>query len=144
MKNPKSKILNYFFFAAIGYLVVFFISTAETNAQTKEVYKVLKVTTEISEGKSKEVKPLFEGERRKIVQLTLRNEMRSDFHSVAEPITIECVAGEGELIIEAGDKTNRVELYPGTYITLESNVMHNVVGKPSVSIILTRFLSVKK
>jgi quercetin dioxygenase-like cupin family protein len=144
MKNPKSKTLNYFFFAAISFLVAFFISTDEINAQTKDVYQVLKINTELNEGKSKEVKPLFEGERRKIVQLTLRNEMRLDFHSVAEPITIECIAGEGELIIEAGDKTDKIELNPGTYITLESNVMHDVVGKPSVSIILTRFLSVKE
>lgn len=105
---------------------------------------MLKVTTEISEGKSKEVKPLFEDDGRKIVQLTLRNEMRLDFHSIAEPITIECVAGEGELIIEAGDKTDKIDLYPGTYITIESNVKHDVIGKPSVSIILTKFLPIKE
>jgi quercetin dioxygenase-like cupin family protein len=144
MTNQRSKFRNYFLFGAVSFLVAFFIGTDELSAQTEDVYKVLKINTELNEGKSKEVKPLFEGERRKIVQLTLRNEMRSDFHSVAEPITIECIAGEGELIIEAGDKTDKIELNPGTYITLESNVMHDVVGKPSVSIILTRFLSVKE
>lgn len=144
MKNLRSKFLDYFLFAAVSFLVASFISTAELNAQTEDFYKVLKINHEITEGKSKEVKPLFEGDRRKIVQLTLRNEMRSDFHSVDEPITIECVAGEGELMIKVGDKTDKIDLHPGTYITITSDVMHDVIGKPSVSIILTRYLPVNE
>jgi len=110
------------------------------KAQTKRPYKVIEVTNEIADGKEKEVNLLFEGERRKIVQLTLRNGKNLEGHSAKEPIVIQCVAGEGELIINNAEDSNTIKLLPGTFVTVESNVIHDVIGKPSVSIVLIRFL----
>ena len=39
-----------------------------------------------------------------------------------------------------GDKTESIELKPGTFVTIESNVMHDVIAKPFASIVLIRFL----
>lgn len=126
-------------------LVLLFLSPVftinQSCAQTKDDYKVLDIQMATGEGKDKEVKVLFEGERRKIAQLTLRNGKKLESHSVEEPITIQCVAGNGEVIIMDGDKTESIELKPGTFVTVECNVMHDVIGKPSVSILLIRFLS---
>lgn len=98
---------------------------------------VLKLQTEIGEGKDKQVELLFEGAQRKIQQLTLRNRAVLTAHKAAEPITIQCVAGKG--VIRVGEKGEKIELRPGVLLTLEPNVMHEVEALPAVSILLTRF-----
>ena len=122
----------------------FFISasseTLEVYAQTGDNYTILNFENEIGEGKDKEVKMLFKGERRKIAQLTLRNETRLESHSVEEPFILQCIAGKGELIIGEGETAESIELLPGTYITVEANVIHDVVSQPAISILLIRLL----
>jgi len=131
---------NIYFPLLIGFLFSMVFTANSIKAQTKRPYKVIEVTNEIADGKEKEVNLLFEGERRKIVQLTLRNGKNLEGHSAKEPIVIQCVAGEGELIINNAEDSNTIKLLPGTFVTVESNIMHDVIGKPSVSIVLIRFL----
>jgi len=131
---------NIYFPLLIGFLFSMVFTANSIKAQTKKPYKVIDVTNEIADGKEKEVNLLFEGERRKIVQLTLRNGKNLEGHSAKEPIVIQCVAGEGELIIKNDEENNTIKLLPGTFVTIESNVIHDVIGKPSVSIVLIRFL----
>ena len=131
---------NIYFPLLIGFLFSMVFTANSIKAQTKKPYKVIDVTNEIADGKEKEVNLLFEGERRKIVQLTLRNGKNLEGHSAKEPIVIQCVAGEGELIINNAEDSNTIKLLPGTFVTVESNVIHDVIGKPSVSIVLIRFL----
>ena len=83
---------------------------------------------------------LFEGERRKIAQLTLRNGKRLESHSVEEPILIQCIAGSGEVLIQNEDAEETIELIPGKILTIEGGVLHDVIAKPEISIILIRFL----
>ena len=99
MKNIKVNFWKVFFPMLIVLLLAINLLTNNTIAQTKNSYKVIEVKNQITEGKDKEVNMLFEGERRKIAQLTLRNEANLRWHSVAEPITIHCIVGEGELLI---------------------------------------------
>lgn len=143
MNNSQLKLARFFLIALIGFTSSIIIATNKGNAQTMESYKVIDVTSEIADGKEKEVNLLFEGERRKIVQLTLRNGKNLEEHSAKEPIVIQCVAGEGELIIKYAEESNTIKLLPGTFVTVEGNVMHDVTGKPSVSIVLIRFLEDK-
>jgi quercetin dioxygenase-like cupin family protein len=140
MNNSQLKLSRIFLIALIGLISSVIITTNKGDAQTMESYKVIDVTNEIADGKEKEVNLLFEGERRRIVQLTLRNGKNLEGHSAKEPIVIQCVAGEGELIIKNAEESDTIKLLPGTFVTVESNVVHDVVGKPSVSIVLIRFL----
>jgi len=140
MNDLQLKLAQIFLIALIGLISSVIIVTNKGNAQTMETYKVIDLTSEIADGKEKEVNVLFEGERRKIVQLTLRNGKNLEGHSAKEPILIQCVAGEGELIVKNADESNTIKLLPGTFVTVEANVVHDVVGKPSVSIVLIRFL----
>jgi len=118
-----------------------FISvTLEVYAQTSDNYTILNIENEISGDKDKEVKMLFEGERRKIAQLTLRNGQRLESHSVEEPFILQCITGKGELIIGDGETAELIELSQGTYVTVEANVIHDVVSQPAISILLIRFL----
>lgn len=139
MNNSVLNLSQIFLIVLIGLISSVLIATNKGNAQTMESYKVIDVTNEISDGKEKEVNLLFEGERRKIVQLTLRNEMRLESHSVAEPFILQCIAGKGELIIGEGETADSIELLPGTYVTVEANVLHDVVSQPAISILLIRF-----
>jgi quercetin dioxygenase-like cupin family protein len=104
---------------------------------TEATMNVLKLQTEIGEGKDKQVDTLFEGARRKVQQLTLRNRAVLAAHKASEPITIQCIAGQG--VIRIGEEGETIELRPGVLLTLEPNITHAVEALPAVSILLTRF-----
>jgi quercetin dioxygenase-like cupin family protein len=97
----------------------------------------LSLQTQIGEGKDRQVDVLFQGPRRKLVQITLRNEAVLTRHTAAVPITIHCVTGNGTLLVEG--LPDAVRLSPGTLVTLEPNVVHEVQAQPAVSILLTQF-----
>lgn len=140
MKTNQKTLIKFFSLAVVLVFISPVLTKNQSKAQTKNDYKVLDIQTVIGEGKDKKVKVLFEGERRKIAQLTLRNGKKLESHSVEEPITIQYVTGYGEVIIGEGDDSKSIELRPGTFMTIEANVLHDVIGKPSVSILLIRFL----
>jgi quercetin dioxygenase-like cupin family protein len=97
----------------------------------------LNLIIEIEEGKDIESHLLFDGSRRKIMQITLRRKAIMKAHQAAEPITIQCVAGAGDLL-----NVSRNEIYkllPGVLITVEPEVVHEVRALPEVSILLTKF-----
>ena len=87
--------------------------------------------TTIEPGADKQVTQLFTGPRRRIVQITLRNNAILAAHKAPVPITIQCIAGHGTL--------QGIELSPGTLATLEPNEEHEVRANPAVSILLTQF-----
>ncbi|MBK8151442.1 MAG: hypothetical protein IPK58_25425 [Acidobacteria bacterium] len=97
----------------------------------------MNLQTKIGDGNDKEITPLFDGERRKIIQITLRNRAVLESHKAAEPITIQCVAGKGLLIV--GEDKEEVELKEGVLVTIEPNVVHEVRSSPKVSVLLTKF-----
>ena len=100
---------------------------------------IIKLSTNIPEGEDKEVKILFDGRRRKLVQITLRNSTVLSKHKAPDPITVQCIAGSGTFYI--GEKNEeKAELTPGTIITLEENVIHEIKAEPAVSLLLTRFI----
>lgn len=95
----------------------------------------LPLKTFIEPGQDKQVDLLFNGPRRRIVQITLRNGGKLERHTAAVPITIQCVTGSGTLT--AGEK--QVPLSMGVLVTLEPNVPHEITAGPAVSILLTQF-----
>ena len=99
----------------------------------------LNLQNEIRSGKDIESNLLFDGERRKIMQITLRRSAVLKAHQAAEPIMIQCVAGAGELLDINKNKTH--ELTAGVLITVEAEVVHEVRALPEVSILLIKFKS---
>lgn len=97
----------------------------------------LNLKIEIGEGKDIESNLLFDGARRKIMQIMLRREAVLKAHKAAEPITIHCVAGAGELLDVTKDEAHK--LSPGVLITVEPAVVHEIRAMPEVSILLTKF-----
>lgn len=97
----------------------------------------LNLQIEIGEGKDIESRLLFDGARRKIMQITLRRSAILKAHKAAEPITIQCVAGAGDFL-DVG-KNETYKLSPGALITVEPEVVHEVRALPEVSILLSKF-----
>ncbi|MBE0550799.1 MAG: hypothetical protein IH619_00265, partial [Ignavibacterium sp.] len=97
MNYVKLKNRKVLFILLLSFLTVMFFNPSEMVAQTNGAYTEIKIQDKIGDGKEKEVNLLFEGERRKIAQLTLRNGRKLESHSVEEPITIQCAAGNGEV-----------------------------------------------
>ncbi|HRJ88417.1 MAG TPA: hypothetical protein PLN05_12840 [Pyrinomonadaceae bacterium] len=117
-------------------LMIFTVIGFNVNSQERKMQK-LNLQTKVGDGKDKEVTPLFDGDRRKIVQITLRNKAILDAHKAAEPITIQCVAGKGLLIV--GEEKEEVELKEGVLVTIEPNVVHEIRALSKVSVLLTKF-----
>lgn len=125
------------FSVIIGFgLVVTSVVNFYVEGQEKTMQK-LNLQTKIGDGKDKEITPLFDGERRKIIQITLRNKAILDSHKAAEPITIQCVVGKGLLIV--GEEKAEVELKEGVLVTIEPNIVHEIRALSEVSVLLTKF-----
>ena len=95
--------------------------------------------SEISESeKSKDVKEIFSGTRRRLVEVKLRNNEILTKHKAVEPITVLCLAGAG--VFRAGaDLSEECELVAGTLITLEGGVEHEVEASPALDLLVTKF-----
>ncbi len=88
--------------------------------------------------KSKVVRKIFDGTRRQIISVELRNGEMLSKHKASEPITVFCLAGSGTF--RAGqDLEDEQKLEAGTLITLEAEVEHEVIAEPEIHILLMKF-----
>lgn len=95
--------------------------------------------TEIAKSeKSKIVKKVFDGTRRQIMSVELRNNEMLSKHKANEPITVFCLAGSGTF--RAGkDLEDEQKLVAGTLLTLEGGIEHEVVAEPEIHVLVTKF-----
>lgn len=88
--------------------------------------------------KNKEIKEIFSGTRRHLIEVTLRSNEILAKHKAAEPITVLCLAGTG--VFRAGRNLEEEQkLQAGTLLTLEADVEHEVVAEPELHLLLTKF-----
>ena len=88
---------------------------------------------------NKEVKEIFKGIRRSLIEITLRNNEVLAKHKAVEPITVLCLAGSGTF--RGGSDLEDVEkLEAGTLLTLEAAVEHEVVAEPELRLLITKFM----
>ena len=85
-----------------------------------------------------DVSPLFDGSRRKIIVIKLKNGNALKKHKANEPITILCLAGGGRFLA-GNDLEESLNLIAGSFITLEPGVEHEIHPDPDISILLTKF-----
>jgi len=89
-------------------------------------------------GADKEVNQIFKGERRLLLEIKLQNSAVLSKHRAGEPITVFCIAGAGRFF--AGEELEESqEMRPGTLVTLEADVLHEVTAAPNIHILVTRF-----
>ena len=91
--------------------------------------------------KSKEVKKVFDGVRRQLISVILRNDEVLPKHKANEPITVFCLAGSGTF--RAGkDLEDEQKLEAGTLVTLAAEIEHEVVAEPDIHLLVTKFKDV--
>ena len=88
--------------------------------------------------KTKDVKEIFNGSRRRMVEVTLRNNDVLSQHKASEPISVLCLGGNGRFLAGADLEESQV-LRPGTLLTLEADVYHEVLAEPELHILVTKF-----
>lgn len=85
-----------------------------------------------------EVREIYNGIRRRMVEVKLRDNAVLTKHKANEPITVFCLAGQG--FFAAGeDLEERQNLQAGDLITLESGIFHEVVAEPEIHLLVTKF-----
>ena len=103
-----------------------------------ELIKNLEIGKISESEKPKEVKEIFNGTRRRLVEIKLRAGGMLPKHKAVEPITVLCLAGTG--VFRAGrDLEDEQKLEAGTLITLEGGIEHEVVATPALDLLLTKF-----
>jgi quercetin dioxygenase-like cupin family protein len=92
----------------------------------------------VSNGPTKSVNEIFTGTRRRMVVVTLTENAVLSRHHADEPISVMCLAGNATF--RAGsDLAESVELAPGSLITLEAGIEHDVTARPHARILVTKF-----
>jgi len=123
-------------------LIVFgiiLISSTMSFAQLKDSdYKVINYSKTIEDGKPLSKKMLDKGERRIIVEVTLRDGNALGVHTENTPFMVYGIAGEGVLIL--GDNEKSITLTPGVLVTVETGVAHDVIAKPNLSILVFKLV----
>lgn len=103
-----------------------------------ELIEEFDLDSKINSEKEKDARRLFIGHRRLIMEVTLTKGAVLSKHKAAEPITVLCLAGTGKFF--AGeDLENEQELRAGTFLTLEAEIPHEVIAKPDLIILVTKF-----
>jgi len=85
------------------------------------------------------VTKLFEGERRRILGIRLKNRAILPKHKAPEPITVLCLDGEGTFY--AGNELEESQkMHRGTLLMLAANVEHEARAEPEFHLLVTRFI----
>ena len=88
--------------------------------------------------KPKVANEIYSGERRRMIEVQLRDNETLPKHKATEPITVLCLGGNGRFA--AGEELKEsIPLTPGTLITLEADVEHAVYAEPELHLLLTKF-----
>lgn len=81
---------------------------------------------------------LYNGPFRRIVEVQLADGGVLSRHHAAEPITVFCIAGIGVFLAGSELKESQT-LQPGTLITLEAGVEHEVRAETALTLIVSKF-----
>lgn len=88
--------------------------------------------------KDLEVREIYNGIRRRMVEVKMRGNAVLTKHKANEPITVFCLRGQG--FFSAGkDLEEHRNLQAGDLITLESGIEHEVVAAPEIHLLVTKF-----
>ena len=105
----------------------------------KNFEAIIDLTANVTDGGDKEVTKIFEGERRRILGIRLRNGAVLSKHKAPEPITVLCLDGRGTFY--AGpDLEESQPLKRGTLVALAANVEHEARADPEMHLLVTTFI----
>jgi quercetin dioxygenase-like cupin family protein len=92
----------------------------------------------LSGDKSKEVRELYNGARRRMVEVKLSDGAVLTKHKAMEPISVLCLSGNGKFTAGANLEES-LDLSAGVLITLDAGVEHEVTAAPEIHLLVTKF-----
>ena len=95
---------------------------------------------DVPEERDKHVTEVFNGTRRRMVEVKLRHQAVLTRHKALEPITVLCLSGQG-VFRAAPNLEDEQKLTPGTLLTLDAEVEHEVVAQPDLHLLVAKFKS---
>ena len=106
--------------------------------KTLELIEKFELGGQVKAEKNKEVRELYNGARRRMLEVKLLGNAILTKHKTPEPITILCLSGKG--IFTAGaDLEEHLELSAGVLLTLEGGIEHEVAAAPEIHLLITKF-----
>jgi len=106
--------------------------------KTIELIENFEIGGKVSSVKDKEVRELYNGARRRMVEVKLRENAVLTRHKAAEPISVLCLSGKG--VFTAGaNLEDRLDLSAGGLLTLEGGIEHEVSAAPEIHLLVTKF-----
>jgi quercetin dioxygenase-like cupin family protein len=105
---------------------------------TIELVEKFEIGGQIAFTKNKEIREIYNGARRRMVEVKLRENAVLTKHKTPEPITVLCLSGKG--IFTAGaNLEDKLDLSAGVLLTLEGGIAHEVTAAPEIHILVTKF-----
>ena len=106
--------------------------------ETIQLLETFDLGGQVKTEKNKEVRELYNGTRRRLLDIKLTENAILTRHTAPEPITVLCLSGKG--IFSAGENLeNKLDLSAGVLLTLEAGIQHEVAAEPEIHILVTRF-----
>lgn len=88
--------------------------------------------------KDKEVREIYNGAKRRMIEVKLREHSVLTKHKTPEPISVLCLSGKG--IFTAGaNLEEKLDLSAGVLLTLEGGIEHEVIAEPEIHLLVTKF-----
>ena len=88
--------------------------------------------------KGKEVREIYNGARRRMIEVKLSGNAVLTKHKTPEPISVLCLAGKGTFTAGA-NLEEKLDLSAGVLLTLEGGIEHEVTAAPEIHILVTKF-----
>lgn len=120
-------------------MIILTLSLPNYGQAGKDNFRIIEYSRKIGDGNELEKILLFEGARRKITQINISKGNSLGSHTADMPFLLMCVDGNGKLVL--GKNNTKVKLHPGSMVTVESGVPHDIAAEPNLSILVVRFLS---
>ena len=106
--------------------------------KTIELVEKFELGGQVSSVKEKEVREIYNGARRRMVEVKLRENAVLTKHKTPEPISVLCLSGKG--VFTAGtDLEDSLDLSAGVLLTLAGGIEHEVRAAPEIHLLVTKF-----
>lgn len=103
-----------------------------------ELIEKFNIGEPLAGNKSKQVREIYNGARRRMVEVKLSGSAVLTKHKASEPISVLCLAGQG--VFTAGANLEEsLDLSAGVLITLDAGVEHEVTAAPEIHLLVTKF-----
>ena len=106
--------------------------------KTIELLKKFEIGEQTTFTKDKEVSEIYNGVRRRMIEVKLRENAVLTKHQTPEPISVLCLSGKGTFTAGA-NLEDSLDLSAGVLLTLEGGIPHEVAAEPEIHLLITKF-----